>query len=131
MVDFTNGAKYGQRDANGHFIGIGHNSIFMIDPRLTGNKIAQDSRYTVDEFTRAYAPIFALTKWDALAAGGATFFLSAKTIRARWASARSLPLPRARRSLPAIAANFVCTTRLTRRPRRFSQAGVVRFQQGL
>ena len=50
MVDFTSGAKYGQRDVNGHFIGIGHNSTFMIDPRLTGNKIAQDSRYAFDEF---------------------------------------------------------------------------------
>lgn len=45
VVDFTTGTKYGQRDPSGVFIGIGSKSTFLIDPRLSGNKVAQESRF--------------------------------------------------------------------------------------
>ena len=45
MVDFTPGVKYGQRETQGKFVGIGHNSTFTIDPRLPDLKVAEDNRY--------------------------------------------------------------------------------------
>jgi hypothetical protein len=42
IEDFTHDAKYSQMTAQKTFVGISHNALFRIDPRLSGSKVVQD-----------------------------------------------------------------------------------------